>query len=247
MDDAKHDAPSTPSPPPPAGGRPDAAPAEQGLITRTLAAVRGALDPPQVEKAALEEFHLGERLADAKLKPPHETLEGVSMGDLLRCKIQYLAAQNRALKQESQFADAKSATLMTVIGLLIVNGPFASDYRTSADLVSLSVLVLAACGFASSLYALVPRFPNAATREYIAQRDVYSWPGLASETMDHEAYAQFVRDSQATHLILSMARSNGALAKIILNKYSALRFGFGFGLTAFATFGFDFLFFNQST
>lgn len=219
----------------------------EGLAARALDTLRALVSGPAVAPSDDTAFDEGERLEAAALKPPHETLEGVSMGDLLRCKIMYLSAQNRALAQQSQVADAKGATLMTVIGLLIVNGPFANDYRTTGDLVSLAVLILAALGFTASLYAIIPRFPNAGQRDLIALRDRYSWPGLASDLMDREAYAQFVRDSQATHLILSMSRSNGALAKILLNKYTSLRLGFAFGLTAFATFGLDFLFLDSPT
>ena len=163
------------------------------------------------------------------------------MGDLLRCRIQYLAAQNRSMNMQAQVADAKAATLLTVIGLLVVNGPFAAQYRDTGDAVAFAVLMLAGLCFGSCIYALVPRYPSPETRDRIAARDRFSWPGLASDRMDPENYAQFVRDSQATHLLLSMARSNGALSKIILRKYKAIRFGFFCGVSAFCTFGFDFL------
>lgn len=199
---------------------------------RSSEAADADLGPIEFDEGALDR----EALEDA-----HTTLEGVKMGDLLRCRIQYLAAQNRSLNLQAQVSDAKAATLLTVIGLLMVNGPFAADYRDTGDLVALAVLILSALCFGSCIYALVPRFPDSKTRNLIAVRDRFSWPGLASDRLDAEAYAQFVRDSQATHLLLSMARSNGALSKIILKKYMAVRFGFFCGVTAFFTFGFDFL------
>lgn len=240
----------------PSGGRettnPADAPAEKtGFLSGLAAAAKrllGAATPPP-EAAPPEaappgktppEFDEGALDREA-LEDEHTTLEGVKMGDLLRCRIQYLAAQNRSLNMQAQVADAKAATLLTVIGLLMVNGPFAADYRDTGDVVALMILALSALCFGACIYALVPRYPDPATRDRIALRDRFSWPGLASDRLHPEVYAQFVRDSQATHLLLSMARSNGALSKIILQKYMSIRFAFFCGVVAFFTFGFDFL------
>ncbi|MEL6267055.1 MAG: hypothetical protein AAFR52_15645 [Pseudomonadota bacterium] len=60
--------------------------------------------------------------------------EGLDVNYLSRIRIHFLVGQHQSLIAQMQFADAKAAALMTVIGLLAMRGPLAPGAALSAAL-----------------------------------------------------------------------------------------------------------------
>jgi len=72
-----------------------------------------------------------------------------------------------------------------------------------------------------------------AIRRSLALTDRFSWPALATPDYGAEAYARDMRTAEASALVVSLARSNVAVSRILLRKFQALRIAF---LLAFSNF-----------
>ncbi|MEL6482126.1 MAG: Pycsar system effector family protein [Pseudomonadota bacterium] len=177
--------------------------------------------------------------------------EGLDPNYLSRIRIHVLIAQHQGLIQQMQFADAKAAALMTVTGLLAVQGPL-SDLGSGAGLatgisqslsggfmaalhpmISLAAAFFGVASLAMCLWAIVPRYPRIGIRRMMGVVDRFSWPSLATPDYDAASYAAYMRTSEASQLVASLARSNSACANILFKKFHALRYAFILGLGQF--------------
>lgn len=157
--------------------------------------------------------------------------ERVDVNYLFRGKIHFFAAQNAHFSQQLQLSDAKSATLATLAGLLLVNVLQRAD-AIDAYLILFSILMAASIAFA--LWSVAPRVPPAEARSKILDCDKFSWPGLSAA--DFDSVADFAERADAEDLACSLARCNAALARILLAKFQRLRLAFLCGGLAVATF-----------
>ena len=55
--------------------------------------------------------------------------EGLDVNHASRLRMQFLVGQQASLVTQTQFADAKAAALMTLMGLVALNGPVRIDPR----------------------------------------------------------------------------------------------------------------------
>jgi hypothetical protein len=150
--------------------------------------------------------------------------EGVSTDQLTRSRLQFALSQNATLQGQAQFADAKAATLLTLIGLLaayVSGGGVGATTPTMAVLLALNAAVLCLC-----LIVLMPSLHTPSVRSKLAETDRFSWPALTCIRYTAEEHAAFLRCSQASQLILSVARSNASVARILMRKYLLLRIAF---------------------
>lgn len=166
-----------------------------------------------------------------------ESSEGLDVNHASRARLQFLAAQSNALLTQTQFADAKAAALMTISGLLAIQGPAgAAHLSTAGPFLILSFLCTAAC-LVGCFLTIVPRFPKRSVRRLIYRGDRYSWPGLVDRGHGEDGFPDFVRTAQASQLVLSLARSNQATARVLHRKFAILRTTFWIGLAALALIG----------
>lgn len=193
----------------------------------------GSAPPAQIDKADPE--FSWRAFDDSEDLPPIASRQGMSINDLVRAKIHYLAAQDRSLIQQIQLSDAKAATAMTLVGLIAVNSADLATLKTGPFVLLDGVfwLLVFVC-MLSALWSVTPRYPPASARDEIVRRDRYSWPGLASDVFSGEDYADFMDRGQASHLVRSRARNNSALSGILLRKFRALRLAFQAGGGALA-------------
>ena len=66
---------------------------------------------------------MDDRLEDVDLSRPLAGSEGADANHASRIRVQTLLVQHASLVRQTQFADTKSGGLITVIGLLALNGP----------------------------------------------------------------------------------------------------------------------------
>ncbi|MEL6286968.1 MAG: Pycsar system effector family protein [Pseudomonadota bacterium] len=146
--------------------------------------------------------------------------EQMSVDQLTRSRLQFALGQNAAIVQQTQFADAKAATLLALTGVLA--------YGLTADAVSfpapvlggLFVLTCAVIGLC--LVTLTPRVPSG-NGNALYRTDRFSWPALTDTAYDADTHATFLRTAQASQLVMAVARSNAAIAKVLARKYAILR------------------------
>jgi hypothetical protein len=144
-------------------------------------------------------------------------------------RMQFLVGQHASLISQTQFADAKAAALMTLMGLVALNGPVqvGDAGRQGIDALFIFILMMLAIGFA--IFSIVPRFPDAEVCRLINRRDRFSWPALVSRDYEPLAHAEFMRAAEASQLIMSVAQSNGAMARVLHRKFRYLRIAFILG------------------
>jgi len=154
--------------------------------------------------------------------------EGLDANHMSRARIQFLTAQNQALVNQFQFADAKAGVLITLMGLLAFQRPEilpVEEGVVAMAAFSFLVVTLIVTCLILALLAVLPRFPDAAARKAQADDERFSWPGLTS-LQDGNDYTAYMRTAQASQLIISIARSNQNMAQILLRKYFLLRVSF---------------------
>lgn len=161
--------------------------------------------------------------------PPADGLagsEGLDVNYASRIRIHYLLGQNHAMVTQMQFADAKAAALMTLMGLVALRGPVDIAEIGPGDPLGMATLVLNACCLAACIWAIIPRYPGAGLRQWLSHRDRFSWPALTSPDYGALDYAEFMRTSDISQLVMSVAQSNSAMAGILLKKFLTLRVAF---------------------
>ncbi|MEM7767555.1 MAG: Pycsar system effector family protein [Pseudomonadota bacterium] len=147
--------------------------------------------------------------------------EQLSVDQLTRSRLQFVLGQNAAIVQQIQFADAKAATLLALTGVLA----YGLTYEVlSVPLPILAVLLgLTGAVIALCLLAVMPRIRDGGSGAELYKRDPFSWPALSAKGFDADTHADFLRTSQASHLVMAVARSNVAIAAVLSRKYSLLR------------------------
>ena len=153
--------------------------------------------------------------------------EGLEVSHLCRIRMQFLASQHASLVSQTQFADAKAAALMTVMGLVALNGPvrISTVGAASLDAIAVFILIMATIGVAA--WAIIPRYPDKALNKLIHKRDRFSWPALVAQGYEPLDHAAFVRGADASQLIMSIAQTNSAMAAVLRRKFVVLRTAFG--------------------
>lgn len=152
--------------------------------------------------------------------------EGVSLDYIARVRIAYLMGQNGAMVTQTQFADAKAGALLAFVGLLATRGPGAVTDIGAIDLqVGLQILFHGAALIAC-IVVLYPRYASLDMRRKLIREERYSWPALSVEGYPAEDFVEFMRGAQLSQLVASVARSNHALAAILLRKFAWLRAAF---------------------
>jgi hypothetical protein len=157
-----------------------------------------------------------------------ESVEKMSIDQLFRARLQFALSQNASIFAQTQFADAKAGTLLALIGLLtahVAGGGMSVDPIAVRALLALNALVILAC-----VAVLIPRTGKSADRGKLALTDRFSWPSLTGEAYTGEDHADFVRRAQASQLVLSVARANATVARILFAKYRMLRIAFALAL-----------------
>lgn len=163
------------------------------------------------------------------LDRPIEGHEGLDPNHASRMRMQFLVGQHASLITQTQFADAKAAALMTLMGLVALNGPVQIRAQGPHELDALAIFVLMIAAIGLAIYAIIPRFPDAGLCRLINRRDRFSWPALVSQDYDPLAHAAFMRTAEASQLIMSVAQSNGAIARVLHRKFRYLRLAFLLG------------------
>lgn len=155
--------------------------------------------------------------------------EGVDPNHASRIRIQTLLDQHKSLVQQTQFADAKTGGLVTLIGLLALKGPLPVASMASTDPVSAFAGALAALCILFCLFAVFPRYPGRGERKGLAHADRFSWPALTTEAFGPQDYARYMHTAEVSQIVHSIAQSNAAVARILLRKYQMLRIAFLLG------------------
>ena len=174
------------------------------------------------------------KIAEVELDRPLAGHEGVDPNHASRARIQTLLDQHASLITQTQFADAKSAALITLIGLLALKGPMPLAAMQQADPVTLLSALASAMAILFGVAAVFPRYPGRTTRESLPEIDRFSWPALTSHGLSGEDYAQYMHTVEVSQIVHSVAHSNCAVAQILLRKYQMLRIAFLFGVADFA-------------
>lgn len=152
--------------------------------------------------------------------------EGVSLDYIMRARLQFLAAQHTSQITQTQFADAKAATLMTLFGIVAARLAIGWPDLPEARMVASALLLMKGAVLICCLLVISPRIPRRGAGEALLRVDRFSWPALASDDVDGDSYAAFMRGSQSSDLISSMARSNVHTARILRWKFRMLRAAF---------------------
>jgi len=152
--------------------------------------------------------------------------EGLDPNYVSRIRVQYLLGQNHALVTQMQFADAKAAALMTIMGLIALRGPIDVTAMRLIDPLGVTMAGLNALCLAACIWALIPRYPARSVRNALAARDRFSWPALTAPDLGPLDYARFMRQAEVSQLVMSLAQSNAAMSRILLRKFTVLRAAF---------------------
>ncbi len=153
--------------------------------------------------------------------------EGISLDYIARVRIAFLLGQNGAMVTQTQFADAKAGALLAFIGLLATRGPGAvTDFSTITPdnmlQVGLHAATLMCC-----IIVMFPRYSGHSKRRQMIEDERFSWPALSAGSFSADDFVDFMRGSQLSQMVASVARSNYALAEILLRKFAWLRAAFG--------------------
>lgn len=162
-----------------------------------------------------------ENLENLSLEVDIGSAEGLSVDQLTRSRIQFLLGQNSNIVRQSQFADAKAGTLLAIVGVLTL---IVANQQTEMNTYLVATHFLVTIGIvAVCLVAILPRVPSRKDAAAMPKTDLFSWPSLSGEGFDAASYASVMRTSEASQLVMSLAKSNVAKARILNRKYSLLR------------------------
>jgi len=168
------------------------------------------------------------RLENVEKADPNVRLrdsEGLDLNHASRIRAQYLFAQHQSLIAQSQFADAKAGAILALLGLLALRGPIGLTSEGGTPLwVWYSYLALIILSVVFCLLAIIPRYPNRKVRNQASEVEMWSWPSLASDRANDLDYGQYMRTTEISRLINSVANANRNIANILLVKFRMLRF-----------------------
>lgn len=164
-------------------------------------------------------------LEDLPLDRDIGSREQVSIDYAARIRFQFLAEQCATLVRQTQFADAKASAVLALVGL--VGARVAIDLEGMAlGPVEIALFAMKAAVLSLALLVLIPRYPDAAGRRAQWERERFSWAALTAPGYGPDAYAEFARTAQISQMVVSMARANAAVSRILLRKFRYLRAGF---------------------
>ena len=83
--------------------------------------------------------------------------EGLDANHASRLRMQFLASQHASLVTQVQFADAKAAALMTLMGLVALNGPVKIAAAGPHDLSAIGIFILMMGAIGCAMFAIIPR------------------------------------------------------------------------------------------
>ncbi|MEM6663467.1 MAG: hypothetical protein AAF666_14955 [Pseudomonadota bacterium] len=156
-------------------------------------------------------------------------IAAVSAAEDIRARIDYLAAQTQAITTQTQFADAKAAALMTVMGLIALRSPFSerASLTSPLDLATYGMIVVS---ILLCLWSIIPRFPRKDVCEKILAGDKYSWLGISMGSWTPEQHFEHAHSGDLSALVRDMATSNVGSARVLRKKFMAVRWGFLAGI-----------------
>lgn len=163
---------------------------------------------------------------DLQFDMPIRGSEGLDVNHASRLRMQFLASQHASLVTQTQFADAKAAAVMTLMGLVALNGPVKIGDGTRPGLDAILIFMLMIAAIAAAMWAIIPRYPDDKLNKLIKRRDRFSWPALVAQGYEPLDHAEFMRTAEATQLIMSIAQTNGAMARVLRRKFQFLRAAF---------------------
>lgn len=181
-------------------------------------------------------MHKSRTIEEVDLSLPLGGTEGLDPNYVTRARTQYLFAQHQALVTQTQFADAKAAVLITLVGLLAFRGPVQLNGETPNAFLTVYLSAMALCVLCAFI-AVFPRYPGRQIRNQMAHGDRWSWPALASDNLSADAFSRFMQTSEASQLVHSVALSNSAVSRILLAKFRMLRIAFVLGIIVLALTG----------
>lgn len=165
------------------------------------------------------------RLSDVVLDQSLSGTQGLSANDLSRIRVQYLLQQHATISQQIQFADAKAAALITLIGIIALRGPIDMP-GVAMSPVSIAYSLLCAGCVVLCMLAVFPRYPGKTGSSGLAEKENWSWPALSSGTLTPHDYSHFMQTSEASQLVHSLSVSNHSVAQVLRKKYHYLRMAF---------------------
>jgi len=177
------------------------------------------------------------KLSELDLEVDLNSCEGLDINYLSRIRSHYVLSQHQTMIAQMQFADAKAAALIALIGLVTLRGPIKIEDAINLGLTGYVFLVTAGLGIICALLSIFPRYPSRKVRNALPQVDRWSWPALASKTLTADDFASYVRTAEVSQLLHSVAVSNYFVAAILLSKYRMLRCGFIFCIMAMLILG----------
>lgn len=158
-----------------------------------------------------------------------QSAEGLDVNHSSRLRMHFLVAQHASMITQTQFADAKAAALMTVMGLVAMNGPVKIGQTTPNDLLAIVIFALMMGTIAIAMAAILPRYPDAKLNLMIKRRERFAWPALVANGYSPLDHAEFMRTAEASQLVVSIAQTNSAMAMVLKSKFRALRMAFLLG------------------
>lgn len=156
--------------------------------------------------------------------------EGLDVNYVSRIRSQYLFTQHQTMITQMQFADAKAAALIALVGFIALRGPIKLDEAINLGIFGYVFLFCAGLAVIFSILSVFPRYPSKANRDLLSLSDLWSWPALASDACKPEKFSDYMKTSEVSQLLHSISISNCHIAGILLIKYRMLRIGFIFGL-----------------
>ncbi len=164
-------------------------------------------------------------LKDVELHKDLAGSEGLDANNISRVRIQYLIAQHQTSIQQVQFADAKAAVIMTMIGFLALRGPIDLSNSQMGG-VSIAFGIMCAVAVFCSISAVFPRYPSLSVSKKISEFETWSWPALSCLGTDPDNYAEYMQTSEVSQLVHSISSSNVVIARVLRRKFMYLRLSF---------------------
>lgn len=174
------------------------------------------------------------KISEIELNGELAGTEGVDANHASQIRAQTLINQHASLIQQTQFADTKSAGLVTLVGLLALGGPIPVNQMMRSDFVSLLSGALSGLSILFCIFAVFPRYPGRRVRNSLSEIDRYSWPALTGKDFGPSEYAEYMRRAEISQIVHSIAYSNSTVAAILLRKYQMLRIAFALAACNFA-------------
>lgn len=165
-------------------------------------------------------------LEDLTFETDITSAENVSLDYMARIRMDFLLGQNQSMITQTQFADAKAGALLAFVGLVATRGPGAVVEASAVTPFFVAQVALHGIALICGIIVLYPRYAGLDARRQMAKSDRFSWPSLACGSMTSEGFASFMRTSQLSQMVLSIARSNHNLSQILLRKFTWLRAAF---------------------